>query len=178
MAHATATPPINLNNVANRDGIRGTPRASREEMPSKPLKPTPAPTPLPTQEGAIQAKRHRAVRLKPINQDKARASRLAMRHGWTSLNLRQEWADTDFMRGHLKVAGVKVASSAEPATVQRMKAKLRAIGIHSPEVQEAIGMPLSRFLVVNPRLPLWASLALVLESTGRFTPEGFAGEAE
>jgi hypothetical protein len=58
-----------------------------------------------------------------------------------------------------------------------MKAKLRAISIHSPEVQEAIGMPLSRFLEVNPRLPLWAALALVLESTGRFTPEGFVGEA-
>ena len=73
------------------------------------------------------------------------------------------------------MAGVKVAVSTEPATAQRMKAKLRAVGIHSPEIQEAIGMTLGRFLEVNPGLPLWAALALVLESIGRFTPEG-AGE--
>lgn len=36
-------------------------------------------------------------------------------------------------------------------------------------------MPLGRFLEVNPKLPLWAALALVLESTGKFTPEGFEG---
>jgi hypothetical protein len=82
------------------------------------------------------------------------------------------------MRGHLKVAGVKVAVSPEPATTQRMKAKLRAVGIHSPEIQEAIGMTLGRFLEVNPGLPLWAALALVLESIGRFTPEGFGERVE
>ena len=76
------------------------------------------------------------------------------------------------------MAGVKVAASTEPATVPRMKAKLRAVGVHSPDIQEAIGMPLDRFLKVNPRLPLWAALALVLESIGRFTPEGFDGGAE
>ncbi len=165
MANATATPTTNA------------PRTFHPEMPTEALKVTPAPTPSLAQEEAIQTKRHRDGTLKPIDQDKARASRLAMRREWASLNLRQEWADTDFMRGHLKVAGVKVGASTEPATVQRMKAKLRAIGIHSPEVQEAIGMPLSRFLEVNPRLPLWAALALVLESTGRFTSEGFVAEA-
>jgi len=82
------------------------------------------------------------------------------------------------MRGHLKVAGVRVAASTEPATVSRIKAKLRAVGVQSSEVQEAVGMPLGRFLKANPRLPLWAALALVLESIGRFTPEGFAGSAE
>jgi hypothetical protein len=127
---------------------------------------------------AIQGKRHRDASLQPIDQGKALASRLAKRQQWASLNLRQEWADTAFMRGHLRVAGVKVGASTEPATVPRVKAKLRAIGIHSPEIQEAIGMTLGRFLEVNPRLPLWAALALVLESLGRFTPEGFAGGAE
>lgn len=166
MAHATAIPTTNA------------PRTILLEMPARALKVPPAAIPLPGQKEALQGKRHRDATPKPIDQDKAQASRIAMRHEWASLNLRQEWVDTDFMRGHLKVAGVKVASSAEPATVQRMKAKLRALGIHSPEVQEAIGMHLSRFLEVNPRLPLWAALALVLESTGRFTPEGFVGEAE
>lgn len=166
MANATATPTTNA------------PRTVHPEMPSKALKVPPAPTPSLAQEEAIQGKRHRDATLKPIDQDKARASRLAMRHEWASLNLRQEWANTDFMRGHLRVAGVKVGASTEPATVQRMKAKLRAIGIHSPEVHEAVGMPLSRFLEVNPRLPLWAALALVLESLGTFTPEGFMGNAE
>lgn len=87
------------------------------------------------------------------------------------MNLRQEWADEAFMRGHLRVAGLRVKYSTEPATVNRMKERLRSIGVHSPEIQEAIGMPLGRWLMVNPRLPLWAALALVLESIGRFTPD-------
>ncbi len=85
------------------------------------------------------------------------------------MNLRQEWADADFMRGHLKVADVRIGSASEPATVARMKTKLRAIGIQSPEIQDAIGVPLWRLLELNQKLPLWAALALVLESTGRFT---------
>lgn len=152
-----------------------SPRVIRIEMPRKPRPWLQAPTPLPAPEQVIQGKRHRDASLRPFDQGKALASRLAKRQQWASLNLRQEWADTAFMRGHLKVAGVKVAVSTEPATAQRMKAKLRAVGIHSPEIQEAIGMTLGRFLEVNPGLPLWAALALVLESIGRFTPEG-AGE--
>ena len=81
------------------------------------------------------------------------------------------------MRGHLKVARMRVGDNTEPATVKRMKAKLRAVGVHLSEVQEAVGVPLGRFLEVNPKLPLWAALALVLESTGRFTPEEFGGVA-
>lgn len=166
MADATATPTIH------------SPRIIRIEMPKRPLRVPSAPTPLPAPEQAIPGKRHRDANLRPFDQGKALASRLAKRQQWASLNLRQEWADMAFMRGHLKVAGVKVGASTEPATVSRMKAKLRAVGIHSPEIQEAIGMTLGRFLEVNPRLPLWAALALVLEGIGRFTPEGFAGGAE
>lgn len=169
MADATASQQLHASN---------SPRVIRIEMPRRPLRAAQAPTPLPQAEQAIQGKRHRDATLRPIDQGKAHAARLAQRQQWASLNLRQEWADTAFMRGHLKVAGVKVGASAEPATVQRMKAKLRAVGIHSPEIQEAIGMPLGRFLEVNPRLPLWAALALVLESIGRFTPEGVEGDAE
>lgn len=153
-------------------------RVIRIEMPRRPLRTPQAPTPLPNPDQVFQGKRHRDATLPPIDQSKAQAARQAKRQEWASLNLRQEWADTAFMRGHLRVAGVKVGASSEPATVQRMKAKLRAVGIHFPEIQEAIGMPLGRFLEVNPGLPLWAALALVLESIGRFTPEGFAGDAE
>lgn len=166
MADAPATP------------TRSSPRTIHVEMPKRPLRVPPAPTPLPAPEEALQAKRDRAANLPPIDQNKAHAAQQAKRQQWASLNLRQEWADTAYMRGHLKVAGVRVSVSSEPAKPARVKAKLRAIGIHSPEIQEAIGMPLGRFLEANPRLPLWAALALVLESVGRFTPEGFAGGAE
>lgn len=138
----------------------------------------PAPTPLPDLEEAIHAQRHRDATPPTLVQVRAQAARLANRKQWAALNLRQEWADGAFMRGHLRVAGVKVATSTEPATIPRMKAKLRAIGIHSPEIQDAIGVPLGRFLEVNPRLPLWAALALVLEGIGRFTPEEFAEGSE
>lgn len=166
MADATATPSTH------------SPRIIRVEMPKRPLRVPPAPTPLPVLEETIQAQRDPHPIPFGLDPRKTHAALAAKRKHWASLNLRQEWADTAFMRGHLKVAGVKVGASTEPATVQRMKAKLRAVGIHSPEIQEAIGMTLGRFLEVNPRLPLWAALALVLESIGRFTPEGFEGGAE
>jgi hypothetical protein len=155
-----------------------SPRIIRVEMPRRPLRVPPAPTPLPVLEEAIQAQRDPHPIPFSLDPRKTHAALAAKRQHWASLNLRQEWADTAFMRGHLKVAGVKVGASTEPATVQRMKAKLRAVGIHSPEIQEAIGMTLGRFLESNPRLPLWAALALVLESIGRFTPDGFEGGAE
>jgi hypothetical protein len=136
-----------------------------------------APIPLPPLDTPFQDRETAAARLPAPDREKARAAQEAQRHHWASLSLRQEWADKAFMRGHLRVAGVKVADNTEPATAKRMKAKLRAVGIRSPEIHEAVGMPLDRFLAVNPRLPLWAALALVLESTGRFTPKGFSGVA-
>lgn len=75
------------------------------------------------------------------------------------------------MRDHLRIAGVLITANAEPATAPRVKAKLREAGVRSPEVHAAIGMPVERWLSVNPRLPLWAAVALILESTERFTPE-------
>lgn len=150
------------------------PRIINIEIPKRPLRVSLVPTPLPDPEQAIQAKRHRDTVPPPLDPERMKAARQAKRQQWAALNLRQEWADAAFMRGHLKVAGVRAPTSTEPAAVHRMKSKLRAIGIHSPEIQEAIGMTLGRFLEVNPGLPLWAALALVLESIGRFTPEGFA----
>lgn len=108
---------------------------------------------------------------------KAKVSREQQRQQWATLDLRQDWADEAWMLEHLKAAGVRVASRQEPATVARMRAKLRSItqpgraskGVLSPQVVEAIGMPLGRYLQKNPRLPLWAALALVLEAMGSYT---------
>lgn len=92
------------------------------------------------------------------------------RNSWGTLQLRQQWADVVWLRGHLSVAGVKVNVTAEPATVPRLKALLRRAGVMSAELQESVGMPLKRYLVANPGLPLWVALSMVLEATGRFTP--------
>lgn len=131
----------------------------------------PATYPLPSLAASIDGQRERGARHLQGNPIKAAAAIAAKRQQWASMDLRQEWADTDFMRGHLRMAGLRINATSEPATVPRMKSKLRSIGVHSPEIQEAIGMTLEGFLKVNPRLPLWAALALVLESIGRFTPE-------
>lgn len=108
----------------------------------------------------------------------ARAASQAKRQQWAALNLRQQWADEDFMRGHLRVAGIRITVNSEPATVKRVKAKLRKAGVDSPEAQAAVGMSLSKWLAANPRLPLWAALALVLEGTGRFSSEDTSLEPE
>lgn len=108
----------------------------------------------------------------------ARAASQAKRQQWAALNLRQQWADEDFMRGHLRVAGIRITVNSEPATVKRVKAKLRKAGVDSPEAQASVGMSLAKWLAANPRLPLWAALALVLEGTGRFTPGDTSLEPE
>jgi hypothetical protein len=146
-------------------------RIIRIEVPRKGPQDIQAPTPLVPSGESICAQRHRASNLSPIDSGKGHAAANAKRAQWATLNLRQVWADAAFMRGHLSVAGLQVKSSTEPATVNRLKTKLRSIGVHSPEIQDAIGMPLMKFLKVNPGLPLWAALALVLESIGRFSPE-------
>jgi hypothetical protein len=102
---------------------------------------------------------------------KAHVSIRERRQAWTALNLRQEWADDSFMRGHLHMAGLRVKCNTEPATVKRIKAKLRSVGVDALEIKEAVGMPLARWLKVSPGLPLWAALALILESTELFTPD-------
>ncbi len=143
----------------------------RIEMPRKGPQGIQAPTPLVPSAKPFEVSKSPAATPSRLDSSKARAAAKAKRAQWATLNLRQEWADAAFMRGHLSMAGLRVNVSTEPATVNRLKTKLRSIGVHSPEIQEAIGMPLAKFLKVNPGLPLWAALALVLESVGRFTPE-------
>ena len=41
------------------------------------------------------------------------------------------------------------------------------------EINASVGTNLGGFLALNPLLPLWAAVALVLESTGQFTRKAF-----
>lgn len=74
------------------------------------------------------------------------------------------------MRAHLHAAGIRVADSREPASVRRLRTKLGQAGITVTEAQEAVGATLCKYLRMNPRMPLWAALALIVEATGRFAP--------
>jgi len=102
----------------------------------------------------------------------ARAAHAAKRLAWSNLALRQQWADEAWMRAHLATAGVRVPDSGEPATANRMRQLLRrAGGVRDEEARAAVGADMDEYLSLNPGLPLWAAVALVLEATGRFTPE-------
>ena len=118
----------------------------------------------------IEPQRDRAMNLLQGNLGTAAAAQRANREHWATLDLRQQWADAAWMREHLKSAGLIVRNSAEPATVRRLKSLLRSVGVHGPEILDSVGRDLEGFLLLNPNLPLWAALALVLEATGRFTP--------
>ena len=115
----------------------------------------------------------------------AQAKRKAAHAEWEALaadpasRLRQSFMDEAFMRAHLRVAGIKVGHDLEPATVPRVRLLLRRAGLDSAAIRAAVGpelkgCPLGHFLRLNPRLPLWAAVALVLESDGRITSEAFA----
>ena len=99
----------------------------------------------------------------------ANAARAAKLAEWAALDLRQDFADETFMRNHIKAAGLRAPNRAEPATTSRLRTQLHRAGIHAPEANEGVGTTVSGYLKQNPRLPLWAALALVLEATGKFT---------
>ena len=129
-----------------------------------------APTPSAISSKSSQAQRDPVGSPLAFDSEKARNAKAARRARWALLPLKQRFADELFMRGQLKAAGLRVTCSNEPTTVRRLKALLRRAGVHSHEVQDAVGTTLAGFLRLNPGLPLWAAAALVLESTGRFTP--------
>ncbi len=97
--------------------------------------------------------------------------------------LHQNFRNEAYMRAHLSAAGVRIASNLEPATPQRVLLLLRRAGVPADRVVESVapfwtdteGKPLgalkvlARFLEENPRLPLWAAVAFILELDGRFT---------
>lgn len=92
---------------------------------------------------------------------------------WAALDLRQDFADEKFMRNHINAAGLRSPNSVEPATVSRLRTMLTRAKVTNPEITAILGTNLGGFLALNPSLPLWAALALVLESTGRFTRKAF-----
>ena len=144
----------------------------------KPFGPFPlavAPTLVPHQVKTPGAKRE-APAIAPDAYRRGLDTQKRQKAAWATADLRQDWADAGWLRAHLTVARLRVGVSNEPATAARLKVKLRSIGVQSPEVQGAVGMTLSGFLTANPRLPLWAALAMVLEATGRFTPSASIGD--
>lgn len=87
--------------------------------------------------------------------------------GWHLLNLRQDFSDAAFMRGHIKAAGLRSPNYMEPATPSRLRAFLKRAKVTPVEALESLGTTLAGYLKLNPLLPLWAALALVLEATGK-----------
>jgi hypothetical protein len=93
------------------------------------------------------------------------------RAGWAELDLRQDFADAAHMRQVLVTAGIRVPATNEPATPKRVKAVLRRAYVGGPLIRGAVGTNVVGFLELNPNLPLWAAVALILEATGLFTPK-------
>ena len=122
----------------------------------------------------------------PEERAKAAAKAAEKRASWALLDLRQDFEDEAFMRAHLSAAGLVAPPRDEPATVQRCALLLRRVGFSGPELVAAIGPTwtdtttgrpagvsecLRQFLALNPRLPLWAAIARLLELSGHFTAE-------
>ena len=158
--------------TANLTSPSLSPAGSHACPPRLPFGPFPlaaAPTALPLQVKTLQAQRE-APAIAPDAYRRGLDTQKRQKAAWATADLRQDWADAGWLRAHLTVARLRVSVSNEPATAARLKAKLRSIGVQSPEVQEAVGTTLVGFLKLNPRLPLWVALAMVLEATGRVTP--------
>jgi hypothetical protein len=94
----------------------------------------------------------------------ARAKHLADVEEWKKLDLRQAFADEDLMRACLRAAGVRIRSNLEPATPRRVGLLLIRAGVNAQMIRKAIGTGISLYLLKNPRLPLWAAVALILEA--------------
>lgn len=99
----------------------------------------------------------------------AREARKEKVDGWATMHLRQHFVDEVWMRNHIKAAGLRSPNRVEPATVSRLRTMLTRAKVTGPEINASVGTNLGGFLALNPLLPLWAAMALVLESTGRFT---------
>jgi hypothetical protein len=102
--------------------------------------------------------------------DKAHAAKAAKKAEWAKLPLRQDWLDEPWMRGFLRRAGITAPARSEPATVKRLRQILRRVKLHDEFSTAAVGCSLERFLELNTNLPLWAAIALVIESSGYFDP--------
>lgn len=108
-------------------------------------------------------------RLSAADMAAGREKQAARRAEWAALELRQTWSDERWMRAILVTAGIPAPHRQEPATPRRVRLLLRRVGIRDPEIREAVGASVERFLELNTRplaLPLWAAVALICESHG------------
>jgi len=96
------------------------------------------------------------------------ASRQAKIAQWATLDTRQDFVDEKFMRSIIRAAGLRAPHSLEPATASRLRTMLRKAKMQNADIVEAVGTPLASFLDMNAKLPLWAALAVILESTGKY----------
>jgi hypothetical protein len=94
----------------------------------------------------------------------AHAKHLAQMAEWKKLDLQQDFADEDQLRSHLRAAGVRITSNFEPATPDRAGQLLKRCKIHGPKIRAAVGTGLTGYLKKNPKLPLWAAVALILKA--------------
>ena len=102
------------------------------------------------------------------NLEAAREAQRLKIAGWAELQLRQTFADEDWMKAQIKAAGLRSPNQMEPATVNRLRRLLKRAQVTGTEANDSLGTTLSGYLKLNPLLPLWAALALVLEATGKF----------
>jgi len=58
----------------------------------------------------------------------------------------------------------------EPTTYPRLLQVLRGVRVSGADITKSVGLVSEGFKTVVTDLPLWAAVALVLESTGRFPP--------
>lgn len=128
-----------------------------------------APTPFTSPNGAPQPLQSQVATAKQWTSEGCLAAKMAKREQWATLNLRQTWPDEAFMRDHLRAARLRVACNLEPATVKRLRSLLRRAGLLESDVRDCVGTNLTGYLKKNPRLPLWAALALILEASGGYT---------
>jgi hypothetical protein len=106
-----------------------------------------------------------------LDSAKGREALASKRAEWDTLNLRQDFADSAYLRQILSSASVRIAYNTEPATAARVKSVLWRAGLSASHIVRAVGTTAAGFLQKNPNLPTWAAVALILEATGNFNPK-------
>lgn len=98
------------------------------------------------------------------------------RNAWVRLTRRWFRSDIQHLRDYLRCAGIRIANMQEPTTYPRLLQVLRRVGVSGADITKSVGLVSEGFKTTVPNLPLWAAVALVLESlsevTGRFRPQG------
>lgn len=104
------------------------------------------------------------------------AARSKNRNAWVRLTRRWFRSDIQHLRDYLRCAGIRIANMEEPTTYPRLLQVLRRVGVSGADITKSVGLASEGFKTTVPNLPLWAAVALVLESlsevTGRFRPQG------